>query len=236
MGLVARPAVAGYVVDTNQKLSPSAILALADATWEGEPIGGVGRYVSISRPDTVGDISGVELLAICKARPGFGCFLVQHVRYGVGSQQAPSGWTPSSQLGSMDGLVARRHAAFAGYPAGCSLSMDLEGVNPTTPAAVVSAHCEAWAESVAASDSLSPAYAPALYDGYSAILTGEELWELPGFHLYWGAPGARQPARRGFALEQVALDVELGGVRVDVSRAHACDALGGRLTWAVWED
>lgn len=234
--LVAAPACAGFVVDTDQKLSPKEILALAGATWEGEPVLGIGRYLSLNSPNFAFDLSGVELLAICQARPGFGCFPVQHVRYGVGSKQSPDGWTPSPQLGAMDGLVARRHAALCGFPAGCSVSMDLEGVNPATPASQVAAHCQAWAEAVAAQDAVSPSYGPALYDGYSAVLSSEQLWELPGFHLYWGAPGARPPANRGFALEQVELDVELAGVRVDVSRVHASDALGGRLIWAVWQD
>lgn len=237
MGLVARVAPACFAVDTSTKLTADQAKAIKAAGYKGVGIAGIGRYCSISQPNLSSDISPAELEDICRGA-GLGCWLVQHVRYGVGSAQSPEGWTPSEQLGTLDGLVARRHAALAGYPAGAHLALDLEGVNPKTPAEQVSAHCVSWGMAVedGATSATTPSYPGLLYDGYSADLSPEQLWELPAFRLYWSDFGSRTLPNRGFVMKQIEENVVIAGVKCDVNLVLEADALGGQLVWCVWED
>jgi hypothetical protein len=224
-------------VDTTTKMTPSLVRALSQAQWNGESICGIGRYVSLRQVNTSFDISQDELALIVDPAndaqgAGLGCWLVQHCRYGVGSVQSPDGWMPNEQLGSFDGMVARRHAALVEYPVAAHIALDFEGVNPAAPKAVCTAHCDAWAESLTDEATNTPTFLPLLYDGYSPVLAGEEIWQLPTFHAYWRGGGGPVVPHRGFVLEQVALDVVVAGVKVDINRVHT-DALGGNLVWCV---
>jgi hypothetical protein len=225
--------------DTNTPLTSALVRAISLSTFEGESPRAISRYVSLHRPNPGYDISAEELAAIIDPAndlaqgTGLGCWLVQHVRYGVGSVQSPDGWTPSGQLGSADGIVARKHASIVGYPTGAHLEMDLEGVNPATLPDSVSAHCEQWALAVSQEAADTTSYPAMLYDGYSPGLSPEQLWEVPSVHLYEAAPGARPIPNRGFIATQVKLDVVIAGVKVDVVRVRAMDDRGGRLVWCV---
>ena len=224
-----------YAVDCSTPLTLSmvrAIKAHGIQTPDGEthPVAGIGRYVSLHRPNFAWDISREELKII--TGEGLGCWLVQHVRYGVGSKESPLGWTPSGQLGGFDGALARRHANLVEYPDGAHLFLDLEGVNPSTTHASVADHCAQWALSLTAAAGLAATYLPGLYDGYSPVLAPEEMWSLPDFRIYWSDFGNRVMPHRGFALKQIKENVTIGGVLCDVNQI-APDSLGGQLVWCV---
>jgi len=213
---VSRPCLA---CDTDTKLTASTARALAAADVPGEPdrIRAVARYVGLTHanPD---DIDAEELQAITGA--GLAVWLVQHVLATNGH-----GWTPSGQLGRLHGGMAKQLAYAAGYPAGAHLALDLEDVAPGTTSQMVIDHCDAWAEMV------GPMFSPALYVGFSTGLTGEQLYELPGFRLYWSDYGNRYVYRRGCAVKQFRPNVDVAGIKVDLDRVGV-DMLGGQLTWA----
>lgn len=227
----AAAAPACYAVDTNTKLTPAAVRAIAEATYMGEPILGIGRYASLHAANFAADLSPSELETITEA--GLGCWLIQHVRYGVGSAQSPEGWSPSGQLGDFDGAFAHWYAHAIGYPAGAHVALDLEGVNPTTPPDATASYCDEWALQVQNKIGGLPAYSPLLYVGYSPGLSPQALWELPYFHLYCCDEAPHVLPHRGFVMRQVAMDIMIGGVKCDVNRIEAQDALGGRLIWCV---
>jgi hypothetical protein len=77
----------------------------------------VWRYVRRG-PHHTYDIARDEIATIHAA--GLGLGLVQHV--------ADPGWYPSINLGTSYGSIAAAEASIAGYPPGCSLACDLEGV------------------------------------------------------------------------------------------------------------
>ena len=214
MTLQATPATPGaLVVDTDTKLTPYMLDGLELADYNGQRCKAIGRYVGLSQ-NGGHDIDQAELEAITSR--DLACFLIQHVRY--------PGWSPSGQLGAADGASAARNARAAQYAEGCHLFCDLEGVPPGTPAQYVIDYCDAWSAAVRGS------YEPALYVGYQAILSPEQLWELPDFHLYARDSGPRVVAHRGVAWSQFRLDVMFGGVKVDLGTVSA-DMLGSSMLW-----
>lgn len=205
------------IVDTSWKLTAASITALAAATWEGQPIKGIVRYVSI-HDESKQDIDAEELATIIGA--GLGCMLVQHVRY--------PGWQATASQGQADGLAAGANAKGAGYPMGANLWLDLEGV--ANVGAEVIDYVNAWATAVAAQG-----FIPSLYVGYSCGLTPQQLYEsLPDIHAYWSDAGPRDVERRGFCMKQHT-QTALGGVQVDPDTVTA-DKLGGRPMWAIAAD
>lgn len=204
--------------DTDTKLTASSATALAAAVYVGESIAGVCRYVSISQPRE-GDIDTDEANAITAA--GLGLWLIQH--------PLNPGWAPSGQLGDIHGTWAARNATQAGYPEGCHLGIDLEGVKATTPKQDV---IDYIAERVQQATAVG--YPSVLYCGFESVLSAIEESELPTVHLYWSdfAFGRTLPGR-GFVVRQFAPNITLAGVQVDMDRIVEKDNLGGQLVWAV---
>lgn len=176
----ARPALQGKWCDTEWRITPHVAATLAQAGYLG-----VARYVPLPGNSSVGDVSGVEVGCILDA--GLQLLLVQHCR------------KPPVLLklydGTIDAGAAAAHAALVGYPAGAHLFLDLEGAAGTSDE--VWTYCVAWGESVRSSGFLA-----GLYVGYSAILSPEQLYDLPPFNSYWSDMGPRVVASRGFAVKQ----------------------------------
>jgi len=201
------------VIDTDTKLTDAMLDAICAATWEDRHVAAIGRYVGLQQ-NGAGDIDHDELERI--VGHGLGCWLIQHVRY--------PGWAPTQQLGVADGQAARRNAELVGYPHGCNLVLDLEGVRPGTPDEQVADYCDAWANAVI------DAFGSTLYVGYAAVLGPSQLYARPNFHSYARDIGPRSVTNRGFQWVQTAEDIVLEGVKVDLGRVMQ-DALGGNLVW-----
>ncbi len=197
-------------LDTNTKLSAASARALASATFRGQPVRFVWRYVFFGDP-LRGDIDADEARAICDA--GLILLLVQHPRN--------PGWLASAERGKSDGEWAARNAWEAGYPADCCIALDLEGLgNSGQP---VIEHAEAWAKEV-----IAAGYKPVVYVGYDCGLTPQQLYELPSFARYWSDFGQRSVMKRGFCCKQHPQQ-SLCGIEVDMDQAYP-DDLGGVLT------
>jgi hypothetical protein len=87
---------------------------------------------------------------------------VQHVR--------DPGWRPTSSLGEQDGTNAANNALAVGFPPGVNVWCDLEGVNSSSTAQDVIDYCNSWYDAFSAAG-----YAPGLYVGANAVLTGDQL-------------------------------------------------------------
>jgi hypothetical protein len=216
--MIASKAPVCLAVDCSTYLTDALVHSLANSAVDGEPVRGVGRYVGISHANP-GDIDGPELDRITGA--GLGCWLVQHVRATQGK-----GWTPSGQLGRLDGAMAAKLADAAGYSHGCHLACDLEDVAPGTDPQHVIDHVNAWA------DACSAMYLPMLYVGFSTLLSPQELFQELTLHAYWSDFGPRAVAQRGFRIKQFRENVNVGGVMCDLDRV-APDAFGDSLVWAM---
>lgn len=214
---IATLASGSYGVDTNAKLTAQSAQSLRAATYEGQVIDFVARYVSIG-PAAPGDITSQELDAILGA--GLALLLVQHVRF--------PGWVPSGAQGATDGAHAAQNASAAGYPQTAHIAFDLEGVAPGTSADAVAAHANEWSAAV-----VGAGYQAMLYVGYNAILTPQQLYDLPNFNRYWSDFGERQVAVRGFCMKQLAGTTQFPGVPfgIDPDRIMP-DAKGDLPTWA----
>jgi len=151
--------------------------------------------------------------------PCLALMAVQHVE--------AEGWRPSLELGKTYGSHAAANAAEVGFPAGVNVWLDLEGVNHQVSAEDVIAYCNAWHREVAAAG-----YAPGIYVGASAILTGDQLyWRLRMRH-YWKS-GSSVPSipERGYQLVQriVPGDV-VAGIAID-RNVTKTDSFGGTVRW-----
>ena len=172
------------------------------------------RYVSRS-PESSSDLSSQEASAILGS--GLALMPVQHVR-------AP-GWSPTVDLGQQDGTEAAANAATVGFPPGVNVWCDLEGVAAGTEAAVVIAYCQAWFDAVTGAGFL-----PGLYVGAQAILSGQQLFDLP-FQHYWRSQSS-VPAipTRGYQLIQLLPSVTVAGIGIDVDVVQT-DEEGGQAQW-----
>jgi hypothetical protein len=197
MAYAAATAHPCYGVDTDAKLTAESAKALRAATYEGNPIEFIIRYVSIGL-EGGWDITAAELVSILAA--GLALLLVQHVR--------DPNWVPSAERGTSDGTEAGKNATTVGYAKGCHLVVDLEGVLPGTSAATVIAYVNAWALAV-----IAAGYLPMVYVGYNTMLSPDQLYEdLPNVHAYWSDYGARSVAVRGFMMKQLTNTTNLPGV------------------------
>jgi hypothetical protein len=207
----------GYAVDTDAKCTPAVLARLKAGRYEGQTLGGIGRYVSLGQPQP-GDIDRAELEAITSE--GFGSWFFQHVR------DRP--WTPSLRLGQIDGAWAARNALVAGYEPGTHGGIDLENVAHDSAHSAIVDYIEARAEA----HTTIGGYPSVLYVGFNSWLSPEELWQLANIHLYMKDWGEHTVLHRGFAVSQIAGDLEINGVLVDLDELQV-DLLGGRLEWTV---
>jgi Domain of unknown function (DUF1906) len=202
MDLIAAPATVGAWVDTDFPLSSHAISALVSVGKVG-----VVRYVPLPGNDSAGDISRTELENICGA--GLELMLVQHPRY--------AGWDPSQHSGDADAAAALMKAADIGYPHGCHLYLDLEGINSSAFATI--SYSVDWQHTL-----IAGLLNAGLYVGYGVPLHPQDLFDLPGFNTYWSDPANRQVATRGTAMLQ-GPTVTIAGVKFDLD-AMRPDLLG----------
>jgi hypothetical protein len=178
----------------------------------------VWRYVRRG-PHHTYDIARDEIATIHAA--GLGLGLVQHV--------ADPGWYPSINLGTSYGSIAAAEASIAGYPPGCSLACDLEGVAHDASSKATIEHLNAWHYEVS-----SAGYLPPLYVGDSCRLTADQLYRNLRFKAYWTAYNLNRdqyPAVRGPCMTQhVAFAADLipgldnSNMDIDILQA---DRLGG---------
>lgn len=202
MDLVAAPATPGAWCDSDFPLSSHTISALVSAGKIG-----IVRYVPLPRNNSAGDISKIELEAICGA--GLELLLVQHPRY--------AGWDPAKHNGDEDAAAALTKAAEVGYPYDAHLYLDLEGINGSTFATIN--YSVDWQHTLIAGRSKA-----GLYVGYGVPLHPQDLYDLPGFDTYWSDASDRQIATRGTALLQ-GPEITIAGVKFDIDSMRL-DKLG----------
>jgi hypothetical protein len=174
------------------------------------------RYVSRD-PESPGDLSSQEASDILGA--GLALMPVQHVR--------ASGWSPSGDLGQQDGTAAAANAAAVGFPPAVNVWCDLEGVDPSTAAQAVIDYCQAWFTAVAAAGFL-----PGLYVGAQAILTGQQLIDLPFQHYWRSQSNVPDLPNRGYQLMQLFPSITVNGIGIDVDVIQT-DEEGGQAQWLV---
>jgi hypothetical protein len=173
------------------------------------------RYLTLLGPQSAGDLSAAEATDVLDS--GLALMPVQHVR--------TAGWFPSQDLGQQDGEQAVENAQTVGFPAGVNVWCDLEGVAPGTPAQDATDHCNAWFAAVDAAG-----YIPGLYVGAGAILSGQQLYDLP-FQHYWKSQSTVPDIPvRGYQLVQLFPAIAVNGIGIDVDIAQN-DNEGGQAQW-----
>jgi hypothetical protein len=158
---------------------------------------------------------------------GFALMAVQHFK-------SEKGWTPSAKLGRDYGEFAASWARNkVGFPDGVCLFCDLEAVASGTSTKDILEYCLAWHEQVE-----DAGYAPGLYLGDRAGLSGKTIAEHLPFNHYWIAfnedfkiPG------HGFQMKQIAVSAssdlrpkEAKGFRFQADRTQK-DEAGGTVSW-----
>lgn len=197
-------------VDTDTKLTLASATALHQAGADF-----VVRYVSLGSPDAAGDLSPSEVVAITQA--GLALMVVQHVR--------ALGWTPTASLGSQYGTAAASDALACGYPKGCTLWCDLEGVNVNANAADVSAYVNAWCVAVSAKG-----FEAGLYVGGGSILNSSQLYATSAVRYWRSFSQVPNVANRGYCMLQLYPTTSLAGVAVDIDVVCG-DYRGGYPHW-----
>jgi hypothetical protein len=172
------------------------------------------RYVSRG-PESAGDLSSQEASDILGS--GLALMPVQHVR--------AAGWSPSGDLGQQDGSGAAANAAAVGFPAGVNVWCDLEGAASGTTAQDVIDYCQAWFDAVAADGFL-----PGLYVGAQAILSGQQLLDLPFQHYWRSQSTVPDIPGRGYQLLQLLPSITVNGIGIDVDVIQT-DEEGGQAQW-----
>lgn len=195
--------------DTDVRCTLAQLRALFTAGFRG----GVRTVTCEAAPDP-SDVTVEEVSDFMAA--GLGLMLYQRPR-------AP-GWLPSAALGAADAAVFDAKAAAAGYLAGASVWDDLEGVGGT--GAMTVAYANAKAARLQAAER-----AAGVYEGADVPLTGEQFFQELVVRGYWKSVSSVPTVpTRGYQIVQVAEDVLVAGVLVDVSVARA-DRLGDRARW-----
>lgn len=200
----------GWAFDTNTKLTQASARSMMTAPFAGTlRTPGTAKRVALIRyfslgTETQSDLTIPERDDIytggCPAILG-----VQHVNY-------PE-WQANSILGTQHGEAAVKNAQSIGYPRGCHLALDIEGLgNAGAPAYDYVAY---------ATDPIRAAgYIPLIYDGYDDGLADQ--WKLQlvtrgcvGPKDWWSDFGPRVlPAPLMFAIKQHS-QITLGGVVAD---------------------
>jgi len=139
----------GWMFDTSWRFSAAGAASLLAAPYPGTPKVGLWRYVSLGAPSPA-DITTQERDLTFAA--GWGSLgLVQHV-------ERPS-WIATPQNGQQHGAAAVFHAQLIGYPLGCHITPDMEGLGDS--GAPVQQYLEGWAKEVNGAG-----YLTLPYDGY----------------------------------------------------------------------
>jgi hypothetical protein len=149
----------------------------------------------------LGSVTAAELAIILDA--GL-CFMP--VTYSRGA-----GWAPTAAMGTSDGEEDVQHLKALGILTGCTVWIDLEGVNQTTPASVVSAWVNARATVLKAAG-----FDVGLYVGSDDILNNVQLYALPTIDRYWRSMSNVPTPQCGFCLLQLYPTVTVANVEIDV--------------------
>ena len=149
----------------------------------------------------LGSVTAAELQAILDA----GLFFMP-----VTFSRAP-GWTPTASMGTSDGQGDVAHLKGIGILTGCTVWIDLEGVNPATPADVVAAWVSARAAVISAAG-----FDVGIYVGSDAILNSAQLYALPTVNRYWRSLSDAPTPTCGWSMMQCYPTTTVAGVEVDV--------------------
>jgi hypothetical protein len=172
------------------------------------------RYLSL-REQSARDLTTQEATEILNA--GLALMPVQHVRQ--------PGWLPTASLGQRDGQNAASNAQDVGFPPGVNVWCDLEGVRNGASTQDVTDYCEAWHSAVSAAG-----YAPGLYVGSAARLSGEQLFALSFQHYWRSQSSVPEIPNRGYQLIQLFPSVTAHGIAIDLDVTQA-DNRGGQAQW-----
>jgi hypothetical protein len=206
---IVEPVPDSLLFDTDQPCSLSQLLALKAIGFQG----GIRTVTTSDAPDP-SDITAREVQDFMAA--GLGLMLYQRPRN--------PGWSPSGLLGNADAEVFIDKARAAGYLPGGSTWDDLEGVGGTGAATI------AYVNAKAAAMKTAP-FAPGDYIGANVPLSGDELFHELLVTAYWRSISqVPDIPTRGYVMRQIAENVSVAGVLVDVNLATA-DRLGGRASW-----
>ena len=148
---------------------------------------------------------------------GLALMPVQHAR--------KQGWSPNQVLGQQDGQEAVANAETVGFPERVSLWCDLEGVKSSIQSQNVIDYCEAWYKAVSAAG-----YIPGLYVGAGALLTGQQLYDLPFQHYWRSQSQVPDIPHRGYQVIQLDPSIQVNGVWIDLDVALN-DIQGGTAQW-----
>jgi len=173
------------------------------------------RYLSRGPVQAARDLSTAEASAILNA--GLALMAVQHVR--------PEGWSPTGAVGQSDGTNAAGKAAAIGFPAGVNIWCDLEGMNQAAAAQDVIAYCTAWYQAV-----LAGGFVPGLYVGANAILSGQQLYDLPFQHYWKSLSNVPAIPVRGYQMIQTLIPKPVNGIGIDQDVTQT-DQQGGQALW-----
>ena len=149
----------------------------------------------------LGGINQAELAAILNAG-----LLFMPVTF----SRAP-GWVPTAAMGTSDGQQDVAQLQALGLPQGCTVWIDLEGVDPSTPASAVSDWVNARSAVIKGAG-----FDAGLYVGYSCILDGAQLYALPNINRYWCAFNGTIEPSCGFCMRQLNKTITLAGTEIDV--------------------
>jgi|HubBroStandDraft_2_1064218.scaffolds.fasta_scaffold67347_2 hypothetical protein len=209
MNPIVEPVPDALLFDTDQPCSLATLLALKAIGFRG----GV-RTVTVDAAADPSDVTAAEVEDFMAA--GLGMMLYQRPR-------AP-GWLPTAGLGNADASVFVAKATRAGYLVGGSAWDDLEGIGGGRSATI------AYANSKAA-DLKAAKYPPGDYVGDDVPLSSAELFQDLIVSAYWRSlSDVPDVATRSYTMVQIAEDISVAGVTVDVNIVRA-DRLGGRPYW-----
>jgi hypothetical protein len=137
--------------------------------------------------------------------------LVSIVQFGAGS----TGGKLSARYGREKGEAAAWNCAELGIPRGVCVWCDAEWSDPIPEPRAVIDYLDAWAAPVA-----DAGYEPGLYVGPGINLTGQQLWERPGYRHYWQSNAVVPDIpNRGYQLTQ-AYQGEVHGLMIDANIAR----------------
>jgi hypothetical protein len=202
----------GWTFDTDGKLTQTSAAALL-ASPILTPKRAIWRYVSLGLPSQR-DITAAERDAIFAAGwQGLG--LVQHVEF--------PHWIASPQNGQEHGAAAVAHAKLVGYPVGCHIGVDIEGLG--NAGAPVRQYLAGWASEVNGAG-----YLTLPYDGYDDGMPNDVKVSLVSagfirFGDWWSDFGPRNlPSGLAWAMKQH-MQTTIGGVEVDPDEILVDDVL-----------
>lgn len=173
------------------------------------------RYLSLGAGQDPGDLSSSEANDILAS--GLALMVVQHVE--------EPGWSPSQSTGQTNGSNAAINADTIGLPPGLNVWCDLEGVAASAVAEDVINYCTAWYNAVSAAG-----YVPGLYVGANALLSGQQLYDLPFEHYWQSCSEVPTVAVRGYQMVQTFVQEPVNGIGIDDDMTQT-DLLGGQALW-----